>query len=296
MVNNKKLLFFTLISNNAEIDAAHLLVNCLRTFGGEYREAALWVFSAIEKRALRAFPFDKNTIFVPLEREEYSQPYFFTNKVGACAQVEKMVDAKENILVWLNPMTLILQEPAAFQLRVGYQAAFRPVHIQNIGSSIQEKIDGYWGKIYTVVGRDKDNFALETLLEKKYIRPYFNSHLFSIDPEAGLLQEWQELFSKFINNNEFQVTYCVDVAHQVFLHQAILSALLEVRMGQQKIDILPEEYSYPLHLHAKIEQERQIRRLDDLVCPVYEEEFHLPESLAGLEISPALLDWLQKLV
>jgi hypothetical protein len=71
-----------------------------------------------------------------------------------------------------------------------------------------------------------------------------------------------------------------------------LSALVAKNLGRERIRLLPPEYSYPLHLHLQVPPARQPRRLNDLVCPVYEETFDYPASLNGLHVDEPLRSWL----
>jgi hypothetical protein len=86
----------------------------------------------------------------------------------------------------------------------------------------------------------------------------------------------------------FQAGPCQDVPHQVFLHQAVLCALLTKNLGQAQIRALPPEYSYPLHMHQQVPAAQQASSLNELVCAVYEDV--LP--LDGLIVREPLRSWL----
>jgi len=124
------------------------------------------------------------------------------------------------------------------------------------------------------------------------IRPYFNTHLFSIDPSKGVLREWWELFKTMIADQEFQSRYCGDEEHRIFLHQALLSGLLAKRLEWKRIRVLPPEYSYPLHLHHRVPRARRPTMLNGLVCPVYEESYRYPDTLNGIGVHEPLKSWL----
>ncbi len=79
---------------------------------------------------------------------------------------------------------------------------------------------------------------------------------------------------------------------RIFLHQAILSALAAKNLGRERIRLLPPAYSYPLHLHPQVPTGRQPGRLNDLVCPVYEDAFEFPVTFNGLQIDQPLRSWL----
>ena len=88
--------------------------------------------------------------------------------------------------------------------------------------------------------------------------------------------------------------HCADIPHQVFLHQAVLSALLVRDIPNNALRILPPEYSYPLHLHARVPTEKQPRAIEELTTPVYEEEFLYTESLVGFHQGQAIEIWFKE--
>ena len=74
-----------------------------------------------------------------------------------------------------------------------------------------------------------------------------------------------ECFEVLARDGEFQRKACGDELHQIFLHQAVLSALLLSRMEEGRIRILPSDYNYPYNLHGLVPQGRRARALNDLV-------------------------------
>ena len=85
-----------------------------------------------------------------------------------------------------------------------------------------------------------------------------------------------------------------DEPHQIFLHQAVLSALITRWIRPECIRIPPPSYSYPLHLHAKTPPARRARALEELVVAVYEEQFPDPSVLADIQVSEPLRSWLEQ--
>ncbi len=287
--------FFTLAARQSDWLAVRLLVSSLRRFGGQLSDSDFLLFYAegldvpLEIKAL------DNVELIPFPPTAYSH-YYFAQKVAVCAMAEEHTQHDASVLVWCNPMTLFFNCPDQFLLGEGHSAAFRPVHIQNVGSSYSTAIDPFWKGVYGRVGRQQDSFTVTSYVDQKILRPYFNSHLFSIDPRIGLMQEWQEVFEDMVVHEDFQKECCGDVLHQVFLHQAILSALLEERLGIDKLHFLSPDYSYPLHLHNRIPEEKRINTIEKMTCPVYEEKFCYPETLAGVDVNAALIDWIRAVI
>ena len=101
------------------------------------------------------------------------------------------------------------------------------------------------------------------------------------DKALGLLRHWLSRFDSLTCDKRFQSGPCVSELHRIFLHQTVLSALLTKEVPWDRLRLLPPTYSYPLHLHANAPAHRQVARLDDLVCAVYEPGTAYPEALGG---------------
>ena len=101
----------------------------------------------------------------------------------------------------------------------------------------------------------------------------------------------QEYFRALVLDIDFQATASQDQIHKIFLHQAVLSALLTKFIPSQKLRLLPPEYNYPLHLHREVPEDRQAKSLNSLVNPVYEDIFEYPQILNGIPVADPLNSW-----
>ena len=272
---------------------AHLVIESLRAFGGNLRQAPVWVFSPDPDHLSPAWT--GLTDIHPFRlADAHRGPYWFTEKVAACAQAERMARGKFQSLVWLNLDSLIVNPPKLFDLGGAYKAAFRPVHIQNIGSKFAEPLDDFWKAIYGTVGVDQASFTIQSYVDEQILRPYFNTHCFAANPQVGLFGVWLEVFDLLVSDSTFQSNLCSDEAHQIFLHQAVLSALIIKMVEEPRLRLLPPEYSYPLHLHPQIPPARRYEILNRTVCPVYEDVFRYPDALNGLPVLEPLHSWLMR--
>ena len=284
--------FLLLVGSDWGERHARLLIESLRTFGGELSDCPVWVFLADPDGVPGSTLDIKGVRCIPLVREDELQPYIFADKVRACAQAERMADGNVHSLVWFSLTTLIVGPPVLFDLAPAFDAAFRPVHHRNIGSLAAEPLDDFWSGVYRAVGLEDAPFTVESYVDSLQLRPYFNTHMFAVDPSLGLLRKWWELFQGLVTDDEFQSGPCADRPHQIFLHQAVLSGLVAKMMGLERICILPPEYSYPLHLHQEVVPALRPQKLNNLVCPVYEQEYRYPETLSGIEVDEPLRSWL----
>jgi hypothetical protein len=283
--------FFTLVGSIEEAANARLLIDSLRAFGGQLSDCEVWVFLSDPTGVRCACPDLENVHCVPLARDEVWR-YHFARKVRACAQAEAMTAGRVRSLVWVSTQCLIVNPPALFTLVPPLAAAFRPVHIQNVGLPTDKPLDPYWKAVYRAVGIEDTSLTVESLVDMRELRPYFNSHLFAVDPSQGLCQTWLELFGAMVADADFQSGPCRDELHRIFLHQAILSAMVVNHLDWQQIGILPPEYSYPLHLHDQVPPARRAQTLNQLVCPVYEGTYRHPETLGGVKVEEPLRSWL----
>ena len=289
--------FTSLVSSRDAGRRLRLMIDSLRTFGGSFGQCPLWVFWGSGYRPtelMSQYPKKSGVAWFQLADEDRLPDYYFAHKVKACAQAEEMASKEIRSLVWLDPNCLVIRPPAFFDLSPAFAAAFRPVHIQNVGSRADQPMDAFWSTIYQAIGISEAPFTIQSFVDSQTLRPYFNTHLFSIDPSKGLLRAWQEYFMRLVADRQFQSGACSSELHQIFLHQAVLSTLAVKLLPEQSFRILPPEYSYPLHLHAKIPQTRRFDRLNDLVCAVYEEQVPLPDNLSDIEIREPLRSWLLK--
>jgi hypothetical protein len=289
--NDMRIHYITLISSQVEARQVKLLIESLRKFGGRLGDFPVWIFFTDMKFSESFSDYGEIKLF-QLEMEPVFRQFPLADKVLACAKAEEMAAlADVQTLVWLNPDCLIFNPPGLFMLGEQYDAAFRPVHIRNVGSLASEPLDGYWQCIYQVVKVDNVPYTVESFVDAQTIRPYLNTHCFSINPAKGILQAWRAYFSTLLLDKEFQENYCNDALHQIFLHQAVLSALVMKLIEQKRIMWLPAEYSYPLHLQEKLPVSKRVQFLNNLVCMVYEEEILLDE----IDIQEPVLTWLKSI-
>jgi hypothetical protein len=284
--SSETLRFLTVVNSIQGVRQARLLMESLRSFGGEFGNCPVWVFvpGTVD---LGDFATLKNVSVFPLDIEAPYRHYELADKVFACARAEELAGVESQSLVWLNLDCLMINPPALFDLGSAFDAALRPVHIKNVGSLAQEPLDDYWKTVYRAIGVEDAPFTVESFVDSQTLRPYFNTHCFSINPVRGILQAWREYFKLVVTDKEFQAGPCRDGLHRLFLHQVVLSALIMKSLDPARIRILPPEYSYPLHLQHRLPISRRVKNLNALVCAVYEDE-----DLSSYEVQEPLKSWL----
>ena len=285
--------FLTLVRTAGDRSCARILIDSIRSFGGALSRCPIWLFEANPQHAPCKDLAGPGVQLVPLSAPETVRGYTFADKVYACARAEELTTPKVRSLVWFDPVCLVIRSPLLFDLAQSSSgAAVRPVHIKNVGLIATEPLDGFWGRVYEAVGVRDIETTVETFVDGTRIRSYYNSHAFAVDPSERLLRRWFECFESLVSDQAFQTSCCQDELHRVFLHQALLSALLATSLGPNRIRVLPPEYNYPYNLHRSVATDRRAGSLNDLVCITYEDRSIDPSVVDDIDIYDPLRSWL----
>jgi hypothetical protein len=178
-------------------------------------------------------------------------------------------------------------------LDAGLDAAFRPVHIRNVGLPPSEPLDAFWQGIVSAAGVSDILTSVTSFVDDQLLRTYFNSHAFVIRPALGLMQRWYELFQQLVGDALFQAEACADELHRVFLFQALLSTLVATSIEPARIRILPPTYNYPYHLQDMIPADWRFSSLNETVCFTYEDCNIHPNLVTGIDLREPLRTWLE---
>jgi hypothetical protein len=296
LMKNNRVVFATLISDEADRYGARLLIETLREFGGMMSQSRFWVFSINQNKPDPPFISDENVDFFPLQDINQENKYYFADKVRAWVQAETYACGLFDTLIWIDPACMVINPPTLFTLDDETKATFRPVHVRNIGQLFGQELDQFWRSIFTQCKTPDPSFTVNSFIDDQVIYPYFNTHCFSIAPKLGVLDKTLNHLNILNNNPEFMNTFCSDPLHKIFLFQAVLAATLLKEISEKQIRLLPPGYSYPLHLVDKIPAELSINELDELTVMVYEEKSILEASLSKIEISPGMRQWLENYI
>ncbi len=283
--------FFLTLAHQETLGQVKLMINSLRTFGGELKDTPFWVFSTDPQNLLELE--DDRTRIVPLHLQDPNNVYLFERKVTACARGEALAPPGTSSLTWVDPGVIFTAPPLEFILDGKHDAAFRPVHIRNVGLPSGEPLDSFWKGICTAVRVEDLQGQVTSFVDGQHLRTYFNSHAFSICPGLGLMSEWLEIFLQLAHDAHFQAEACRDESHQVFLFQALLSTLVASRVDRKRVKILPPTYNYPYNLQERIPAGRRLAALNEAVCFAYEDLPLHPDMLQGIDVHEPLKGWLE---
>ncbi len=284
--------FLILVSTTRQRSGARLLIDSIRTFGGALSHCPIWLFETDPQRAPCDDLQDLGVRVIPLTVPDTVKHDWFAGKVYACARAEELASSKVRSLVWLSPDCLVIKPPTLFDLAPTFDVAVRPVHIRNIGLGATEPLDDFWSKVYETVGVRDIQTTVESFVDGQHIRAYFNSHILAVNPSKGVFRRWFAGFESLVCDQAFQSSACQDEQHQIFLHQAVLSALIATMLDPERVRTLPPDYSYPYNLHQHVPLDRRALALNDLVCIAYEERSLDPDMVDDIGIDEPLRSWL----
>ncbi len=255
-----------------------LLADSIRSFGGALSRAPIWYFVPDYGEHLsedaRGRLLALGVTLMPFEIEPEVARFPFTGDAEAAAIAESMAVGRADFIAWLNPNTLVLREPGSFLLPEGKSLGYRPVHHTNVGSRYGEPLDPFWALIYRLCRIPEERvFPMRTHVDGEVLRPYFNAGCHASRPGRGLLRAWRDAFLKIYWEPALLELYSDNRAYEIFVHQAVFTAVVLAAYTRNEILELPQEYNYPLHLHGEDVTEHRPSSLEELVT-IRHEGFH----------------------
>lgn len=284
--------FVILVSTPRGRSHARLLIESIRAFGGSLSQSPIWLFEAGQQMDSEDMYEGLDVDVHPLTVPDSVKQNWFAGKVCACAQAEELAASNVQTLIWMSSNCLVIQPPVLFELGSSFDAALRPVHIRNIGCLASDPLDAFWERVYQAVGLDDVQATVESFVDDQRLRAYYNSHAFAINPSIGLMRQWYETFEVLVGDEAFQAGACQDELHQIFLHQAVLSALIPTLLELDRIRMLPPDYNYPYNLQGQVPAHKRAAALNELVCIAYEDRLLNPDEVKDIDIHEPLRAWL----
>ncbi len=278
-----------------QVCQAAALVKSLRRFGEIYSKCQVYVALG-DTADFSTKPLRMNHVyFLPLKVDSMIAGYPLAIKAEAGALVEKVMPSRVKTLAWFDPETMILGSLHDLDLADGYDAALRPVfQVNKIGLAADEKPDAFWAGIISVTGLELEQWPLvETVLDQKTIRSYYNCEVFSINPRLGILQAWAGALRPLVSDTAFQRTACTTFLKRLLLHQAVLSAVISARIPAERMWMLPLTCAYPLNPYTNVPAEKAAASLNALTSVIFEDTWvRDPNWMNLIRIDEPLASWL----
>jgi hypothetical protein len=298
--NLSKIVFATTPATGGNDSEVALLANSLRRNGGGMAGNPFWVMVAESQRLNQDAVAELKAVqaeCIPYHIPAAAQNFPFAAKVFAAESAEQKAQAVGcDLLVWMDPDTIILQEPREFILEKIQKLGCRPVHLALISSPFGQPLDEFWSAIYRECGVNTSViFPIETVVDRRQIRPNFNAGLLVVRPQLGLLQAWSRHFNNLYQDAVIQSFYERNSLYRIFIHQCALAGSILGKLTHDQIRDFSTSLNYPLHIHSRIPADQRADSWNSLVTVRYDsldffEQASWEEILA---ISGPLLDWLQ---
>jgi hypothetical protein len=297
----RPVVFASYAGDGGQLRNALVLVESIRTFGGQFADAPVWIYTPgnllkTQENLVKQFvSLGAEVRSSDTPRDSHDVPY--AGKVFAAAHAEASAKGAVSILVWMDEDTVVLMEPRELLLARGKSLGYRPVMHRNIGSLYSEKPDALWTRVYAKLAVPESAvFPMKTVADGKTIRPYFNAGLLAVRPERGLLRKWAEAFSTLYRDPVLADICEKDERARIFLHQAALSGAIMKNLERGEMAALPDSYNYPLFFEEAYAADKTFDTLDGVVTLRHELSFKnpAPDWSAKLKGPAATVSWLEK--
>ncbi len=289
-----------------QIAQSLVLARSIRTFGGAFSEAPVRFYvSPVLRDAVTVGRDAFDTLGVEIrfttpptmaDRYVLGEKPFAAARAETDAAVEARTGAGPDFLVLLDPNTIMLREPVELILPEGKDFAFSPVHHQNVGSWFEEPPDEWWARIYELLEVPAAAlWPMETLADRRILRPYFSAGSLVVRPERGILRAWARDFD-ILAADPGIARLSADGSYNVFLHQASLAATVTAPLGREEMIQLPCTWNYPLFFDRFYDAVFRFDSLEEVVTMRYEFTFeNLPADWPDQVRGPReVIEWIRE--
>lgn len=297
----RPVVFASYAGDGEQLNDALVLVESIRTFGGRFADAPVWIYApskVLKTRESLAKAFVSLAAEVrPIDAPRESLEFPFAGKVFAAARAEAAAKGAYSILVWMDEDTVVLGEPRELVLVRDKSLGYRPVMHRNIGSLYSERPDAFWRRVYEKLSVPESAvFPMKTVADGMTLRPYFNAGLLAVRPERGLLKSWAEAFSALYGDPALVEMCGKDERARLFLHQAALSGAIMKGLGRDEMTLLPDCYNYPILFGEMYGANKAFDTLDGVVTLRYDIYFRnpAPDWSSKLKGPAESISWLEK--
>jgi len=295
-----RVVFACIVDRPQQVPQAVILARSIRAFGGSLSTSTIRLYFP------PGYPEPAGDLRVQLselgvevrwyEIPGAAAPYRLGGKPFAAARAEADARGSADLLVLLDPNTLVLAEPREMLLPAGRALGFSPVHHQNVGSWYEEAPDEWWTRVFRVLGISRSAFwPMETLADRRVIRPYFSSGSLVVRPERGLMAAWARAFTRLAGDAEI-ARMSEEGPRNVFLHQAAMAGAMVAELPRDRMFQLSYRYNYPLFFERFFGAVCPFNSLEDVATMRYEFTFaDLPQGWQESVRAPArVLEWITR--
>lgn len=298
-----RVVFATCAASGDDGRKALLLAGSVRTFAAGLRSGAIWVLQP--DRAQRFADALENRFAalgvetVPFAADEEVSGIPGAARAAAAAAAEKRAARQADLLVWMDPDSLVVGAADALLLPEGRSIGLSPVHLGLIGSPWERPATPFWSLLYRKLRVKRDAvFPVTTIVDRRRVRAYFDAGLVVARPAEGALRRWHRRLVRLAGDAAVKAFFIEDASFHAFFHQAVLAASVLASVPRDSVLELPAPLNYPLHLLERIPAERRPWSLNDLVTCRYDDLATLGRRdwPAEMRLDEPLRGWLDDMV
>jgi len=293
-----RLIFSTLLGDKGDASRTLLLAESIRAFAGDLSSAPIWVFlsKSVEQLSNQSrAQFDALEVDLhPFQVDSQAASFPFAKKVVASAAAETLAAGKTALLIWMDPGSMVINEPRGLLLEAEEKLGCRPVDHLLIGPAFDKPLDPFWQSIFADCGvRQEALFPMTTSTDQVEMYPYINAGMLVVRPENKLLRLWRDKFLEMYFQPRYQDFYRSNRLYRIFIHQAVLAGCILSTFKQADIVELPYLVNYPLHMHTQYPIDRRPRFINELVSFRYEDFFTDPNWQEVIQVKEPQKSWLE---
>lgn len=278
-----KIVFATFAEQESDLARVHIMIESIRAFAGRFKDAPVWVYLtegllASESEHLEEIE-SLGGEFRLGQAPEEAIWFYVARKVFASAQAETEAVGKAEILAWLDPDTIFLQEPGEFFLPREKSLGYCPVIHRNISPLYIEPLDDFWKRAYRDMSIPESlAFPMVTVADRDKIRTYINAGCLVVRPERGLLRKWAETFPLLYKDPVLKEMCRQDERKRVFLHRVALAGAVLKQLGRNEMVELSSRINYPVFFREMFGGKRDFHDISKAVTIRYESFFDNPPA------------------
>jgi len=277
------IVFITFVEFKEELHPLKVMIESLRTFGGKYKDATVWIYTTDELMTSESETLAKftslNVEFRTGQAPQDATWFFLARKVFAAAQAESDAVGKASILVRLDTDTIIIQEPSEYILPRGVSLGYRPVFHRNINPLYNEPLDVYWTRAYQIMGiQESTVFPMATPADGDTIRPYFQAGCIVVRPDRSILRKWAEMFTALYQDSVIKEICKQDQRKRIFTFQVALTGAILNSLNRSEMIQFSDRINYPIFFKEMFGAKRDFHDITNAVTIRYEHFFVNPPA------------------
>jgi hypothetical protein len=281
--NQHRLVFTAFVEFKEELLPLKVMVESLRTFGGKYHNAPVWIYTTDELMTSESDALAKlaslNVEFRTNQAPQDATWFFLARKVFAASQAEKDAQGKAAILARLDTDTIFIQEPDEYLLPKGISLGYRPVFHRNINPLYNEPLDAYWTRAYQIMSIQQSTvYPMVTPADGDTIRPYFQAGCVVVRPERCILRKWAEMFSVLYQDSVINELCKQDQRKKIFTFQVALTGSVLNNLDRSEMIQFSDRINYPIFFKEMFGAKRDFHDITNAVTVRYEHFFVNPPA------------------